>query len=35
MVTGLFHTEERTPVYVAAGLRTSWAAAWPAFKDFA
>ena len=26
--------EEGTPVYVATGLRSSWAAAWPAFRDF-
>jgi hypothetical protein len=26
--------EENTPIYVCTGLRTSWAAAWPAFRDF-
>jgi hypothetical protein len=26
--------EEGVPVYVATGLRGSWAAAWPAFRDF-
>jgi hypothetical protein len=26
--------EEGTPVYVATGLRTSWADAWPAFRHF-
>jgi hypothetical protein len=26
--------EEGAAVFVATGLRTSWAAAWPAFKDF-
>jgi hypothetical protein len=26
--------EEGTRVYVATGLRSSWAAAWPAFRDF-
>ena len=31
---GVADDEEGTPVYVATGLRTSWAAAWPAFRDF-
>jgi hypothetical protein len=26
--------EENTPIYICTGLRTSWAAAWPAFRDF-
>jgi hypothetical protein len=26
--------EEGTAIYVATGLRTSWASAWPAFKNF-
>jgi Dolichyl-phosphate-mannose-protein mannosyltransferase len=26
--------EEGATIYVATGLRTSWAAAWPAFRDF-
>jgi 4-amino-4-deoxy-L-arabinose transferase-like glycosyltransferase len=26
--------EEGVPIYVAAGLRTSWATAWPAFRNF-
>jgi hypothetical protein len=27
--------EEGTAIYVATGLRSSWATAWPAFRDFA
>ena len=26
--------EEGVAIYVATGLRTSWATAWPAFRDF-
>ena len=26
--------EEGTPVFLASGMRTSWAAAWPAFRHF-
>jgi hypothetical protein len=31
---GVSDDEEGTDVYVATGLRGSWAAAWPAFRDF-
>lgn len=31
---GVSDQEQGTPVYVAAGLRTSWAAAWPAFRHY-
>jgi hypothetical protein len=31
---GVADDEEGTPIYVVTGLRTSWAAAWPAFQDF-
>jgi Dolichyl-phosphate-mannose-protein mannosyltransferase len=31
---GVADDEQGTPIYVATGLRSSWAAAWPAFRDF-
>jgi hypothetical protein len=31
---GIRNQEEGTPVYVATGMRTSWAAAWPAFGHY-
>jgi 4-amino-4-deoxy-L-arabinose transferase-like glycosyltransferase len=31
---GISNLEEGTPVYVATGMRTSWAAAWPAFRHY-
>jgi hypothetical protein len=31
---GIRNQEEDTPVYVATGLRTTWAAAWPAFRHY-
>jgi hypothetical protein len=31
---GVADDEQDTPIYVATGLRSSWAAAWPAFRDF-
>ena len=31
---GIGNLEEGTPVYVATGLRMSWAAAWPAFRHY-
>jgi hypothetical protein len=31
---GISNLEEGTPVYVASGLRISWAAAWPAFCHY-
>jgi hypothetical protein len=32
---GVSDDEEGVPVYVVSGLRSSWAAAWPAFRDYA
>jgi hypothetical protein len=31
---GISNLEEGTPVYVATGMRLSWAAAWPAFRHY-
>ena len=31
---GVDDDEEGTPIFVATGLRTSWATAWPAFQEF-
>jgi 4-amino-4-deoxy-L-arabinose transferase-like glycosyltransferase len=31
---GISNLEESTPVYVATGMRTSWTAAWPAFRHY-
>jgi hypothetical protein len=31
---GIRNQEEDTPVYVATGLRATWAAAWPAFRHY-
>jgi hypothetical protein len=31
---GISNLEEGTPVYLATGMRTSWAAAWPAFRHY-
>jgi hypothetical protein len=31
---GISNQEQGTPVFVATGMRTSWAAAWPAFRHF-
>jgi hypothetical protein len=31
---GISNLEEGTPVYVATGMRASWAAAWPAFRHY-
>jgi hypothetical protein len=31
---GISNLEEGTPLYVATGMRTSWAAAWPAFRHY-
>ena len=31
---GVSDQEQGTPVYLATGLRKSWAAAWPAFRDY-
>ncbi|MGH3210043.1 MAG: hypothetical protein ACRDOI_41460 [Trebonia sp.] len=32
---GVADDEQGTPIYVATGLRSSWATAWPAFRNFA
>ena len=32
---GVSDDEEGAQIYVATGLRTSWARAWPAFRDYA
>ncbi|HWG14932.1 MAG TPA: hypothetical protein VG268_16810 [Streptosporangiaceae bacterium] len=31
---GIDDDEQGAPVYLATGLRSSWAAAWPAFRDY-
>jgi hypothetical protein len=31
---GVSDDEQGSPVYLATGLRESWARAWPAFRDF-
>ncbi len=31
---GVADDEQGTPVYLATGLKSSWAAAWPAFRDY-
>ena len=31
---GVDDDEQGVPVYLATGLKTSWAKAWPAFRDY-
>ena len=31
---GVDDDEQGAPVYLATGLKSSWAAAWPAFRDY-
>jgi hypothetical protein len=31
---GVSDDEEGAVIYVAVGLRSSWSAAWPAFRDY-
>ena len=31
---GVADDEQGSPVYLATGLRESWARAWPAFRDY-
>ena len=32
---GVSDDEQGAPVYLATGLRESWAQAWPSFRDYA
>ena len=31
---GVSDNEQGVPVYLATGLKSSWARAWPAFRDY-
>jgi hypothetical protein len=31
---GVNDDEQGAPIYLATGLRSSWARAWPAFRDY-